>query len=109
MAHVAARTPLPRLVPVLICAAASKACYAGSAAGGPVAAPWTQRELDFVRARLVPPTPVRPRPWSTKEEARRHAAVLIPLCNIGGEAAVLFTVRSAGLRNHRSEVRSDHV
>jgi len=108
MAHVAARTPLPRLAPALIRAAApALARYASSAAGGPAAAPWTQRELDFVRARLVPPTPVPPRPWATEEEARRHAAVLVPLCNVGGEAAVLFTVRSAGLRNHRSEVRSD--
>ena len=45
------------------------------------------------------------RPSWTTARAKRDAAVLVPLCHIQNEAAVLFTVRSPGLRNHRSEVR----
>lgn len=36
--------------------------------------------------------------------ALRRAAVLVPLCSVAGEAAVLFTLRSDRLTAHRGEV-----
>lgn len=38
------------------------------------------------------------------DPAEKHAAVLVPLCNVGGRPGVLFEVR-AKLRTHSGEVR----
>jgi len=35
----------------------------------------------------------------------RHAAVLIPFCNVGGEPGILLEVRAKGLRSHSGELR----
>ena len=76
--------------------------------------PFTQRDLDFIRERLAAlaganssnsSSSVSGDRWAAPAGARREAAVLIPLCHVQNEAAILFTVRSSGLRNHGSEVR----
>ncbi len=36
----------------------------------------------------------------------KRASVLIPLCNVRGEASVLFTIRSLKVTRHQGEVRS---
>jgi len=36
----------------------------------------------------------------------RHAAVLIPFCNVEGEPGILLEVRAKGLRSHSGELRS---
>jgi len=43
-------------------------------------------------------------PPSTDGKPVRSAAVLVPLCNRDGRASVLFTLRAASLKLHRSEV-----
>ncbi|XP_047481298.1 mitochondrial coenzyme A diphosphatase NUDT8-like isoform X1 [Penaeus chinensis] len=44
------------------------------------------------------------KPKKLKWETSRFASVLIPLCHVEGELAVLFTVRSVQLSKHRGEV-----
>lgn len=44
------------------------------------------------------------KPKKLKWETNRFASVLIPLCHVEGELAVLFTVRSVQLSKHRGEV-----
>lgn len=39
------------------------------------------------------------------KEQVRDAAVLMPLCQVNGEASVLFTVRNMNMRTHRGEIR----
>lgn len=39
------------------------------------------------------------------KEKSRDAATLVPLVSVGGEASVLFTVRSGQLSRHRNQVR----
>lgn len=39
------------------------------------------------------------------KEHVRDAAVLMPLCQVNGEASVLFTVRNMNMRTHRGEIR----
>ena len=39
------------------------------------------------------------------KEVKKHAGVLVPLCFVGGEPAVLLTLRSTNLSSHRGEVR----
>ncbi|KAJ8654594.1 hypothetical protein O0I10_009776 [Lichtheimia ornata] len=38
------------------------------------------------------------------KEQVRDAAVLMPLCQVNGEASVLFTVRNMNMRTHRGEI-----
>lgn len=35
----------------------------------------------------------------------REAAVLVPMCHINGEPALLFMIRSMYMKNHRGEIR----
>ena len=39
------------------------------------------------------------------KKIKKHAGVLVPLCTVGGEPAVLLTLRSTNLSSHRGEVR----
>lgn len=38
------------------------------------------------------------------EQPARRAAVLVPLCNVGGEPCVLFTVRTRHVSSHKGQV-----
>ena len=58
-------------------------------------------------------TPLRHKPPQDPEVRRklafdkrssRKAAVLVPLCNVAGEASVLFTLRSQNVGSHRGQV-----
>lgn len=78
-------------------------------------AAFTRADLDAIAGRLLPhPTTaiadLPPHKTGLFNAARkpaypRDAAVLIPLCNVGGKAHILLEVRSAGLRVHASEAR----
>jgi hypothetical protein len=87
--------------------AAARGGGGGGGGSGSGVQGFTGRDLDFVSARLaVVGGVVRPGPDPKWTAPGRRAAVLVPLCHVnGGDAAILFTVRSAGLRNHRNEVR----
>jgi len=47
-----------------------------------------------------------PSSYVPREDAAtgRRSAVLVPLCFVGGEPSVLFTLRSSQMKNHRGEV-----
>ena len=57
-----------------------------------------QEHLDTVK-------PVRTLAMMGVKEPVRVSAVLVPLCMVGGEPSVLFTLRSSSLTKHRGEVR----
>lgn len=88
-------------------------CYSTSAALPtltPPPASFTRAELAKIQKVLLP-APMEPiatlAPHTLANMAKppREAAVLIPLCNIGGVAHLLMEVRAAGLRVHASEAR----
>jgi hypothetical protein len=72
---------------------------------------FTRAEIERVRSTLLPaPTmPLTTLPPHTErlkaDREPRDAAVLIPLCNIGGVASLLMEVRAAAMRVHASEAR----
>ena len=41
------------------------------------------------------------------DAAERHAAVMVPLCNVNDRPGILLEVRSSKLRTHSGEVRCD--
>ena len=46
---------------------------------------------------------------SQLHQMSRQAAVLVPLCIVDGQPSILFTLRSANLKNHSGEVRFSSV
>lgn len=85
---------------------------------------WSDRFTPlFIHSKLysMPPTPIKldtktlalfsqrllncPRYKFGYKEHVRDAAVLMPLCQVNGEASVLFTVRNMNMRTHRGEIR----
>ena len=63
---------------------------------------FTQERRDQMISRL---SKVRVPRSFFKKEGLRHASVLVPLCTVGGEPALLLTLRSANLSKHKGEVR----
>ena len=49
--------------------------------------------------------PVRSLEMMGVKKQAKVSAVLVPLCMVGREPSVLFTLRSSSLRKHRGEVR----
>ena len=41
---------------------------------------------------------------TTKSKQNRQAAVLVPLCSVGGEPAILFTRRSSNVSTHKNQI-----
>jgi len=73
---------------------------------------FTRAEIEKVKRALLPAPriPLDSLPPHTAilkaaDREPRDAAVLIPLCNIGGMASLLMEVRAAGMRVHASEAR----
>lgn len=60
----------------------------------------SNKEIVMSRMKKAKPL-VRP---VEKEEQRREAAVLVPMCHIDGEPALIFMMRSRYLKNHRGEI-----
>jgi hypothetical protein len=84
----AARAPLPRPT--------GSSPYLTS-----LASPLSRAALANVRTALAKNDALIP-PADPQE---RHAAVLVPLCNIGGQPGILLELRASTLRSHSGEVR----
>lgn len=57
--------------------------------------------LGCVRTRLAG---LKRRRVQAREHKDRHASVLVPLCNVAGQASVLFTVRTSTLSTHAGQI-----
>lgn len=73
----------------------------------PLPATFTRADLDYIRERLLPPPPefdgLPPHTKGSPERPPRESAVILPLCNVAGQATLIMQVRAAALRVHASE------
>lgn len=73
----------------------------------PLPATFSRADLDYIRERLLPPPPefdgLPPHTKGSPERPPRESAVILPLCNVVGQATLIMQVRAAALRVHASE------
>lgn len=73
----------------------------------PLPATFTRADLDYIRERLLPPPPtlmdMPPHTKGSPDRPPRESGVLLPFCNVAGQATLIMQVRAAALRVHASE------
>ena len=67
-------------------------------------APFTRKSLHAIRSALSQAYHEEKHQFDPSE---RHAAVLVPLCNVKDRPGILFEVRGNKLRTHSGEVRCE--
>lgn len=68
--------------------------------------PFTPSTLNILRNALQRIPDLSDSPFNQSGASKqRHAAVLIPFCNVGGEPGILLEVRAKTLRSHSGEIR----
>lgn len=80
----------------------------GAGKNRPLPAYFTRDDLDYIRKRLGPApnmdlADLPPHTRGAPGRPPRESGVLLPLCNVAGQATLLMQVRAAALRVHASE------
>ena len=68
--------------------------------------PLTRRSLDAIKSTLVQAFESEKNQY---DPAERHAAVLVPFCNVKDRPGILLEVRGSKLRTHSGEVRCETI